>query len=116
MLKNYVINANITNDNPTSLNCKQYDNGIEINLTFVKSEEFISLENYTVTVYFELPNGEVIDKVCDINNNMAKFIIDDDITNLVGKINTEVVLSTIDEEISLNILIINVNKSIRKRG
>lgn len=115
MLKNYIINVDILREKNNSINVKQYDNGVEVDIVFTKLGDFISLNNYTVEIYYKLPNGNIFSKQCKINNNMVKFIIDTDITKLAGLIKTEIILTTIDEEISINALSIVVEESLRKK-
>lgn len=116
VFKEYIVNIDISRKKNHSIECKQYDNGSIVNLVFTDLDNFLSIDNYSIYVYFKLPNNEVINRECIINNNMATFTIDNEITNLVGEVNTEVVVYMEDnKEISFDSLIINVNKSIRKR-
>ena len=64
----------------------QYDKGVVYNFTVIdRIGDFMSLDNYDIFIYYEMPTKTIKEKAI-INNNMIQLILNDTVTRITGEV------------------------------
>ena len=93
---------------------KQFDNGINYTMELVENGEPVNLENCIVKAFFQIPNGEILQKDCEINKNIITTKLDNNILKFVGDVSVEISIYKADIIITTFTIKLEVEKSINK--
>jgi hypothetical protein len=93
---------------------KQYDNGDKLVYEPYDDGEKINLTDEIVLAFFELVDGTVIEKTCEIINGNAVATLDNNILSKSGKLTVEFTIYKDGSETSTRAIIISVEKSINR--
>lgn len=75
------------------LRFKQYDNNNVLRILVRENYKKINLNNYIGFAFFQLPSGLIIKKECEVQNDVIKIIIDNNILSEEGKVLLDLTLS-----------------------
>jgi hypothetical protein len=90
------ININKFNIIPYKQN--NIDNLLEVVIT--ENNKIVDLSDYMATVYFELPNGEILNYPCEIINNKINIILTNSVLSNEGKIYFEIILNNSKQKVT----------------
>jgi hypothetical protein len=93
---------------------KQYDNGDKLVWEPYDDGEKVNLTNETVLAFFELEDGTVIEKTCEISNGNAVASLDNNVLSLGGKLKAEFTIYKDGKETTTRTIMINVEESINR--
>jgi parallel beta-helix repeat protein len=93
---------------------KQYDNGDKLVYEPYDDGEKINLTDETVLAFFELVDGTVIEKTCEIINGNAVATLDNNILSKSGNLTVEFTIYKDGSETSTRAIFISVEKSINR--
>lgn len=115
-LKERTINVDIMTKEYTKLKYKQGDKNQVLILKMYKNGSILDLTNYVASIFYEKPNGTVLQKSCTIYENIIMTTITDDVLSKEGEVKAEVYL-TEGTEISISFVIsLDVEESIDKNS
>ena len=69
-----------------TFNVTQYDKGVIYNFIVIdRIGDFMSLDEYDVFIYYEMPTKTIKEKA-RTNNNMVQLVLNDTVTRIIGEV------------------------------
>ena len=87
---------------------KRYSENSLLQVTIKENDNDVDLTNYTAKVYFELPNGEVLNFPCDIINNQVNVNLTNDLFLNKGNVYFEIILNNSIQKVTTFITCLEV--------